>query len=130
MEDKTMHGWDNATLIARKNLTGDSAIFRIEADAPLFEFLAGQYTAIGLPADAPRIQGADPDEDANGKPRKLIVRAYSIASSSKARDYVELYVTFVLLSVDQADKLIRAALKSPPANGKNSGRSSPPKDGQ
>ena len=34
------------------------------------------------------------------------------------------------VSVDQADKLIRAALKSPPANGKNSGRSSPSKDGQ
>ena len=95
MEDATMHAWDNATLIARRDLTDDSAIFGIEADAPLFEFLAGQYTAIGLPADAPRIEGADPDEDANGKPRKLIVRAYSIASSSKARDYVELYVTLV-----------------------------------
>ena len=34
------------------------------------------------------------------------------------------------VSVDQADKLIRAALKSPPVKGKNSGRSSPPKDGQ
>ena len=72
-----------------------SGVVGSDADALLFEFLAGQYTAIGLPADAPRIEGADPDEDANGKPRKLIVRAYSIASSSKARDYVELYVTLV-----------------------------------
>ncbi len=90
-----MHGWDNATLIAREDLTRDSVIFRIEADAPLFEFLAGQYTTIGLPADAPRIEGADPEENGNGNPRKRIVRAYSIASSSKARDYVELYVTLV-----------------------------------
>ncbi|MCH9035008.1 MAG: hypothetical protein IID42_10970 [Planctomycetes bacterium] len=87
--------WDNATLIARQDLTGESAIFKIEADAPLFEFLSGQYTTIGLPADAPRVEGADPDEDANGNPRKLIIRAYSIASSSKARDYVELYITLV-----------------------------------
>ena len=96
-EDTTTHGRDNATLIARKDLTGDSAIFRIEADAPLFEFLAGQYTTIGLPPDAPRIAGADPDENgnANDRRRTLIVRAYSIASSSKARDYVELYVTLV-----------------------------------
>ena len=91
----TRRGWDNATLIARQDLTGDSAIFKIEADAPLFEFLSGQYTTIGLPADAPRVEGADPDEDANGNPRKLIIRAYSIASSSKARDYVELYITLV-----------------------------------
>ncbi len=94
-QNTTMQGWDNATLIARKDLTGDSAIFRIEADAPLFEFLAGQYTTIGLPTDSARIDGAEPDENANGNPRKRIVRAYSIASSSKARKYVELYVTLV-----------------------------------
>lgn len=97
----TRSGWDNATLIAREDLTGDSAIFGIASDAPLFEFLAGQYTTIGLPADAPRIRGADPEESDNDRGRnkddrrKLIVRAYSIASSSKSRDYVELYVTLV-----------------------------------
>ena len=98
-EDKTRLGWDNATLIARNDLTEDSAIFRVKADAPLFEFLAGQYTTIGLPKDAPRIKGADPDENengrANGRSRPLIVRAYSIASPSKTRDYVDLYVTLV-----------------------------------
>lgn len=94
-EDNTMQEWSNATVIARKDLTGDSLIFRIEADAPLFDFLAGQYTTIGLPTDAARIEGADPDENANGNPRKRIVRAYSIASSSKAREYIELYVTLV-----------------------------------
>ncbi len=94
-------GWDNATLIDRKDLTGESAVFRIASDAPLFEFLAGQYTTVGLPADASRIKGADPDESDNDRGgnkddrRKLIVRDYSIASSSKARDYVELYVTLV-----------------------------------
>lgn len=93
--DTNISGWSNATLIARKDLTGDAAILRIESDAPLFEFHAGQYAAIGLTASMPRIEGADPDEDANGNPRKRIVRAYSIASSSKARDYVELYITLV-----------------------------------
>lgn len=96
VQDKTTTpGWDNATLVARKDLTDDSAIFRIKSDGPLFEFHAGQYVAIGLPARSPRIAGADPDEDANGNPGKRIVRAYSIASSSKDRDYVELYITLV-----------------------------------
>ncbi len=94
-EDKTLAGWDNATLIAREDLTDDSAIFRIESDAPLFEFEAGQYTTIGMPAGATRCCDADPDDDAPAKPAARIVRAYSIASSSKAREYVELYITLV-----------------------------------
>ncbi len=91
----TKPGWDNATLVARNDLTDDSAVFRIQSDGPLFEFYAGQYVAIGLPARSPRIAGADPDEDAKGHPGKRIVRAYSIASSSKAREHVELYITIV-----------------------------------
>lgn len=96
-QDADISGWDNATLISRKDLTGDSAIFRIKPDDSLFEFEAGQYTVIGLPAGAPRVEGADPDEngDAVATPGKRIVRAYSIASPSKARDSVDLYITLV-----------------------------------
>lgn len=87
--------WDNSTLIARFKLTDDLAVFRIQPDDRLFDFRPGQYTVIGLPAGAPRCKSADPDEDENQNPGKLIRRAYSIASSSKVREYVELYVTFV-----------------------------------
>lgn len=94
-EDTAARRWDNATLIARTNLTEESAIFRIQPDGALFEFQAGQYTAIGLPAGAPRVEGADPDEDANGDPGRRIVRAYSIASSSNDRESLDLYITLV-----------------------------------
>lgn len=88
-------GWDNSTLIARIDVTSDLAIFRVQPDASLFAFRAGQYTVIGLPAAAPRCKSADPDEDEHLPPDKVIRRAYSIASSSKVQEYVELYITLV-----------------------------------
>ena len=87
--------WDNSTLIARFTLAEDLAVFRIQPDDRLFDFRPGQYTVIGLPAGAPRCDSADPGEDENQRHGKLIRRAYSIASSSKVRKYVELYVTLV-----------------------------------
>lgn len=88
-------GWDNSTLIARIEVTSDLAIFRVQPDAPLFAFRPGQYTVIGLPVAAPRCGSADPDEDEHLPPDKVIGRAYSIASSSKVPEYVELYITLV-----------------------------------
>jgi ferredoxin--NADP+ reductase len=49
---------------------------------------------IGLPATAPRLASADADDDGI-REGSLIRRAYSIASSSKTNEYVELYVTLV-----------------------------------
>lgn len=88
-------GWDNSTLIARIDVTSDLAVFRVQPDVSLFAFRPGQYTVIGLPAAAPRCISADPDEDERLSPNKIIRRAYSIASSSKVQEYVELYVTLV-----------------------------------
>ncbi len=88
-------GWDNSTLAMCRRITDDLAILRIRPDGPLFDFQAGQYAVIGLPVAAPRCQGSDPDDPQIGKPDKLIRRAYSIASSSKVNEYVELYVTLV-----------------------------------
>ncbi|RME37434.1 MAG: ferredoxin--NADP reductase [Planctomycetota bacterium] len=84
----------NATLILRQDLTEELAVFRIQPDGPLFSFQAGQYTVIGLPAEAPRHPSADP-EDEPPKEGRLLRRAYSIASSSKNNEYVELYITLV-----------------------------------
>lgn len=94
--DSTTSDWYNATIIDRIDLTDQSSIFRIQPDDPLFEFQAGQYTAIGLLASSQKCVDSDPDEDdENGNHKKRIIRAYSIASSSKVRDYVELYITLV-----------------------------------
>ena len=54
----------------------------------------GQFAVLGLPPEAGRSTHADA-EDEPVKPGKLIRRAYSIASSSKARRYLEFYVTMV-----------------------------------
>jgi len=84
----------NGRLIDRQDITADLAIFRIAKEDVLFEFKAGQYTVIGLPASAPRLPSCDPEEE-GGDPNRMIRRAYSIASSSKVGEYVELYITLV-----------------------------------
>jgi NAD(P)H-flavin reductase len=52
------------------------------------EFEPGQYAVIGLPGSAPRCRDAEP-EDHPAEPDKLIKRAYSIASRSQAKQYLE-----------------------------------------
>lgn len=93
--DGVPKGWDNSTLTNRDDLTDDLAVFRVRPDGDLFRFRAGQYTVIGLPAAAPRHDSADLDEEPVQHPGKLIRRAYSIASSPKIGEYVELYITLV-----------------------------------
>jgi ferredoxin--NADP+ reductase len=89
------NGWDNGTVIHRQELADDLAVFRVKPDNELFNFRAGQYTVIGLPAGAPRLESSDPDVDEIPANNKMIRRAYSIASSSMINEYVELYVTLV-----------------------------------
>lgn len=57
-------------------------------------FQAGQYTVLGLRGEAPRVAGADP-ENPPAEPGKMIRRAYSIASSSMDRSYLEFYIALV-----------------------------------
>lgn len=88
-------GWDNSTLIERCELAEDLCILRIRLDRPLFAFRPGQYTVIGLPTSAPRLAPAEPDDDDRARDHRIIRRAYSIASSSMANEYIELYITLV-----------------------------------
>ena len=68
----------------------------METDGELAEFRAGQYCVLGLPPSFPRVAEATEEEPPTEKRRKkLIKRAYSIASSSKQREYLEFYVTMV-----------------------------------
>ncbi|MEZ4754346.1 MAG: ferredoxin--NADP reductase [Bdellovibrionota bacterium] len=84
----------NATLIKRIDITDQLAIFHIQPDAGVPDFLPGQYLAIGLLGSAPRMEGSasDPEEV---KPDKLIKRAYSIGSSPMEKSYLELYIAVV-----------------------------------
>lgn len=85
----------NALVTQRVDFGPDLMILRVSPDGwQLPEFRPGQYCLVGLPGSAPRsdIAGA---EDPVPEPDELIRRAYSIASSSVEREYVELYVAQV-----------------------------------
>lgn len=87
----------NATVTRRWDVAPGLSIFRVVPDDELFEFVAGQYCVLGLPPSFPRAEGSEPEEPPiEGKAAgRLVRRAYSIASSSKQREYLEFYVTMV-----------------------------------
>lgn len=85
----------NAVLAQRIELAPGLAIFRVAPDGwRLPDFTPGQFAVIGLPVRAKRTPLSDPEER-TGDPDQLIRRAYSIASSSLARDHVEVFVNLV-----------------------------------
>lgn len=70
-------------------------VFRIAPDGwELPDFKAGQFVAIWLPGSAPRCAEATAEFETVA-PDKLIKRAYSIASSSKSKEFIEFYITLV-----------------------------------
>ncbi len=85
----------NATVLQRVNITPELMILRVASDGwELPEFEPGQFGVLGLPGSHPRHELSDP-EDPPAPPEKLIRRAYSVASSSLERQYVEFYITLV-----------------------------------
>lgn len=84
----------NATVIGREEINPQLLILRVKPDAPLFEFKPGQFAVLGMLGSAPRVIEAAP-EDPAPKPETMIRRAYSIASSSLERRYVEIYLTLI-----------------------------------
>ncbi|MFV0345397.1 MAG: ferredoxin--NADP reductase [Bacteroidales bacterium] len=70
-------------------------VFRIAPDGwELPDFSPGQFVAIGLPSSCGRCAEAQPEMDTYAED-KLIKRAYSIASSSQTKEYLEFYITLV-----------------------------------
>ena len=86
----------NAIVTQRSEVAPGLLVLRVAPDGwELPDFTPGQFAVLGLPARAPRVAGADPDEAPAADPDKLIRRAYSIASSSTARSHLEFYVALV-----------------------------------
>ncbi len=93
----------NAVVTQRIEVAPGLIILRVVPkgwDLPAFR--AGQFTTLALPSAAPRSTLADADTeretpDGQGHPtaERWIRRAYSIASSSVAHEYLELYITLV-----------------------------------
>ena len=84
----------NATVIGREEIHADLIILRVRPDTALFDFKPGQFGVLGLTGSAPRIPEAAAEEPAT-ELDKMIRRAYSIASSSIERRYIEFYLTLI-----------------------------------
>lgn len=85
----------NSRVAERSEVAPGLCILRVVPEGwELPDFLPGQFAVLGLPASAPRNPFADLEEPPR-EPDKLIRRSYSIASSSKAREYLEFYVALV-----------------------------------
>jgi len=70
-------------------------IIRVTPDGwEIPDFEAGQFAVLYLPGSAPRCENAQPEQQ-EVEPSKMIRRAYSIASSSKNKEYIEFYITLV-----------------------------------
>ncbi len=86
----------NAIAVQRIEVSPGLMILRVvpDGDWELPDFEPGQFAVLGLPRAAPRTPISDPEED-DPTDGKLIKRAYSIASSSKAKEFMEFYVSLV-----------------------------------
>jgi ferredoxin--NADP+ reductase len=85
----------NAVVALRTEISPWLIILRVVPDGwQLPDFKPGQFAVIGLPGGAARCAMSEPEEPPSD-PDKLIRRAYSIASSSLTREYMEFYVALV-----------------------------------
>ena len=104
----------NLVVTQRIEITPDLIKLRVAPTGwQLPVFTPGQYATLGMPGSAPRVERADPEEQPPADPSKMIMRAYSVASSSIANEYLEFYVGLVrsgslsprLLALRTGDKL-------------------------
>ena len=85
----------NAVISQRIEVSPYLIILRVVSDGWILpDFVPGQFAVLGLPGSAPRYRFSNPEEKTLD-PNKLMKRAYSIASSSASKEYVELYITLV-----------------------------------
>src|SRR5664279_3756914 len=84
----------NAVLIGREEINAQLLIMRVQPDEASFDFKPGQFGVLGLLGREARVPEAD-DEEPLAKPDQMIRRAYSIASSSVEKRYIEFYVTLI-----------------------------------
>ncbi len=84
----------NAVVVARNALTPDLFILKVKPDKPFGEFTSGQYVLLGLSSNLPRREGSEP-EFKESKADRMVLRAYSIASSGHEPELLEFYISVV-----------------------------------
>lgn len=86
----------NAVVALRTEISPWLIILRVVPDGwQLPSFTPGQFAVLGLPGSAPRVVMSEAEDAPPSDPNRLIRRAYSIASSSVTREYMEFYVALV-----------------------------------
>jgi len=104
----------NAIVTQRIEITPELVKLRVvPLGWELPDFTPGQFATLGLPGTTERVGTELPEERPPKDPDKLILRAYSIASSSRAKEFIEFYIGLVrtgslsprLLSLRPGDKL-------------------------
>lgn len=84
----------NAVVTQRIDFAPGLMILRVApAGWELPEFKPGQFAVLGLPSSAPRAAEAEPEPA--GTADAFIRRAYSVASSSQEREFLEFYIVLV-----------------------------------
>ncbi|MFT7617587.1 MAG: ferredoxin--NADP+ reductase [Planctomycetota bacterium] len=87
--------WSNAIVASHIEVNPGLFIMRVVPDGwELPSFEPGQFAVLGLPGSSPRCAVCD-DEEEPSNPEKIIKRAYSIASSSIDKEFLEFYVALV-----------------------------------
>ena len=85
----------NSRIAQKVDISPELMILRIVPnDWTLPDFKPGQFAVLGLPASFKRTQFSDKETN-NLNQNKIIKRAYSIASSSNNKEYIEFYITLV-----------------------------------
>jgi len=85
----------NAEVVSMTEVAPGLMILRVKPVGwELPDFTPGQFAVLALPGSAPRHPVTDPEETPL-PPDKLIKRAYSIASSSRTKEHMELYITLI-----------------------------------
>ncbi len=86
----------NAIVGEITQVTSEALILRVIPEGwELDEYHPGQFVVLGLPLSAPRIELSDPGDENPEDPEQIVIRAYSIASSSRQKQYLEFYISLV-----------------------------------
>lgn len=84
----------NAVVVAKKTFSPDLFILKVKPDKPLERFISGQYVLLGLSSNLSRREGSE-IEFKETKPDRMILRAYSIATSGLEPEFFEFYISVV-----------------------------------
>jgi ferredoxin--NADP+ reductase len=84
----------NATVESIRHITPDLFVLRVRPDNSVPAFTSGQYVLLGLSTNLARREGSEA-EFKEQKADRLLLRAYSIASSGHEPEVIEFYISVV-----------------------------------